>query len=76
MNKNIHPQYYSGAKIKCACGKLWSVGSTAEETSVAVCANCHPFYTGQEKLMDTRGRVEKFRKRMEKAQGRTKKIKY
>lgn len=66
MKKDIHPQYYSDAKIKCACGKVWAIGSTVKEANIAICANCHPFYTGQEKLVDTRGRVDKFRKRMEK----------
>lgn len=73
MRKDIHPTYYPRAKFKCACGKTWDVGSTAEETSISICANCHPFYTGQEKIVDTRGRVEKFKKRMEKAHGKAKK---
>jgi len=67
MNSEIHPKYYPNAKVKCACGHTWTMGSTSAETSVAICANCHPFYTGQEKIVDTRGRVEKFKKRMEKA---------
>lgn len=67
MKADIHPQYYPNAKVKCACGKTWTMGSTAPETSVSICANCHPFYTGTEKIVDTRGRVEKFKKRMEKA---------
>ena len=67
MKKDIHPKYFENAKFKCACGKTHVIGSTVEETSIAICGNCHPFYTGQEKLVDTRGRVEKFKKRMEKA---------
>ena len=67
MKQEIHPKYYPNARFKCACGKTWTMGSTVEETSVAICGNCHPFYTGTEKIVDTRGRVEKFRKRMEKA---------
>ncbi len=67
MKQDIHPQYYPKAKFKCACGKEWITGSTVPETSVSICANCHPFYTGTEKIVDTRGRVEKFRKRAEKA---------
>ncbi|MDP3792557.1 MAG: 50S ribosomal protein L31 [bacterium] len=67
MKTGIHPQYYPNAKVKCACGKTWTIGSTAEETNVSICANCHPFYTGTEKIVDTRGRVEKFKKRAEKA---------
>ncbi|OGM98876.1 MAG: 50S ribosomal protein L31 [Candidatus Yanofskybacteria bacterium RIFCSPHIGHO2_01_FULL_39_8b] len=71
MKTNTHPQYYPNAKFKCACGKTWAMGSTSEETSISICANCHPFYTGTEKIVDTRGRVEKFRKRMEKAHSKT-----
>ena len=67
MRSDIHPQYYPQAKTKCACGKEWIIGSTAQETSVSICADCHPFYSGVEKIVDTRGRVEKFRKRQEKA---------
>ena len=66
MKTDTHPQYYPNAKIKCACGHTWTMGSTAPETNVAICGNCHPFYTGQEKIVDTRGRIEKFKKRMEK----------
>lgn len=66
MKQDTHPTYYPNAKFKCACGHTWTVGSTSPETSVSICANCHPFYTGQEKIVDTRGRVEKFRKRAEK----------
>jgi large subunit ribosomal protein L31 len=66
MKQEIHPQYFSDAKFKCVCGKEWAIGSTAKESSVGICSNCHPFYTGREKIVDTRGRVDKFRKRMEK----------
>jgi large subunit ribosomal protein L31 len=66
MKKDIHPQYYPEAKVKCACGNSWTTGSTKPELNVAICSNCHPFYTGTEKIVDTRGRVEKSRKRMEK----------
>jgi len=72
MKQNIHPKYYPDAKIRCACGKEWAVGSTAEKSNIAICANCHPFYTGTEKIVDTRGRVEKFKKRMEKTHGKAK----
>ena len=76
MKSEIQPQYHQNAKIKCACGKEWKIGSTAAETSVAICGNCHPFYTGTEKIIDTRGRVDKFRKRAEKAKKPvTKKVK-
>lgn len=69
MKKDIHPKYYPNAKITCACGAAFSVGSTQESIHVEVCSNCHPFYTGKEKLMDTAGRVDKFKKRMAAAEG-------
>lgn len=68
MKKDIHPKYNNEVPVKCSCGNTFSVGSTADEISVEVCSKCHPFYTGQEKVMDTAGRVEKFRKRQEAAQ--------
>lgn len=67
MKADIHPKYYPEAKVHCACGNKWTTGSTMPEISVSICSNCHPFYTGKEKLLDTRGRVEKFKKRLEKA---------
>jgi large subunit ribosomal protein L31 len=63
MKTNLHPQYYNDAKVHCACGNTWTTGSTLPEINVNVCSKCHPFYTGQEKIVDTRGRVDKFRKR-------------
>lgn len=63
MKKDIHPQWYKEAKITCACGHTFTVGSTVPEMSVEICSACHPFYTGQEKLVDTAGRVEKFEQR-------------
>ena len=67
MKENIHPTYYPNAKVKCACGNTWTTGSTMPEINTGICSNCHPFYTGTEKILDTRGRVEKFEKRLEKA---------
>ncbi|MDO8436238.1 MAG: 50S ribosomal protein L31 [bacterium] len=66
MRKDIHPNYYSNAKAQCACGNTFTVGSTKEFIQVEICSKCHPFYTGQEKIIDTMGRVEKFRKRLAK----------
>ncbi|MBI4239870.1 50S ribosomal protein L31 [Candidatus Uhrbacteria bacterium] len=63
MKTDIHPTYYADAVIKCACGNKIEVGSTVEETSVELCSKCHPFYTGKQKLVDTAGRVERFKKR-------------
>lgn len=66
MKKDIHPKYFPEAKVKCACGNTFTVGATAPEIKVEICSACHPFYTGKEKLIDTAGRVEKFRARKEK----------
>jgi large subunit ribosomal protein L31 len=68
MKKDIHPQYYPEAKVKCACGATFKVASTKEFIEIEICSQCHPFYTGKEKIVDTMGRVEKFRKRLSKKQ--------
>jgi len=68
MKSDIHPKYYSDTKVKCACGNHWTTGSTLPELSVEICDKCHPFYTGKEKLLDTRGRVDKFKKRADKSE--------
>lgn len=60
MKKNIHPKYYPNAKVTCACGNIFTIGSTKPEIEIEVCSTCHPFYTGQSKYIDTLGRVEKF----------------
>lgn len=60
MKTDIHPKYYPTAKIVCACGNTFTVGSTVEEIHVELCSACHPFYTGQQKFVDTARRVEKF----------------
>ena len=66
MKKEIHPKYYPQAKVKCACGNSFTVGSTAPEINVEICSKCHPFYTGKDKIIDTAGRVERFKKWAEK----------
>lgn len=66
MKKDIHPKYYPRAKVKCACGNSFEVGSTKPEIQVEICSACHPFYTGKEKIIDTAGRVERFKKRLAK----------
>lgn len=63
MKKEIHPQYFKTATITCACGEIYHIGSTKENTQVELCAACHPFYTGKQKIMDTARRVEKFTER-------------
>ncbi len=66
MKKDIHPKYYPDAKVTCACGNTFSVGSTLPEIHVEICSMCHPFYTGKQKLVDTARRVEKFQERLAK----------
>lgn len=63
----IHPQYFPAAKVSCACGNAFTVGAAKPEIHVDICSKCHPFYTGEEKLIDTAGRVEKFKSRRTKA---------
>ena len=63
MKTDLHPTYYPSAKVTCACGHTFTVGSTKESFTVEICSNCHPFYTGKEKLIDTAGRVERFKSR-------------
>ncbi len=73
MKKNTHPEYHKDAKIKCACGNIFTLGSTKEFIEVEVCSKCHPFYTGKEKIIDTMGRVEKFKKKVERSKAFKKK---
>ena len=63
MKADIHPTYYSNSIATCACGATYTVGSTQEKIEVEICATCHPFYTGLDKVLDTTGRVDKFKKR-------------
>lgn len=63
--KSIHPTWYPEAQVTCACGNRFTIGSTLPEIRVEVCSACHPFYTGQMRYVDTAGRVDKFRARME-----------
>jgi len=63
MQKNIHPKFDIKTKAACACGAVFEVGSTMPSIAMEICSQCHPFYTGNEKIMDTAGRVERFNKR-------------
>ena len=60
MKKNIHPEYHK-ALVHCACGHEFETGSTQKKIKVEICSQCHPFYTGKQKLVDTAGRVERFK---------------
>lgn len=66
MKKDIHPKYHKQVKIICACGFVMETGSVEPELKVELCSNCHPFYTGKQKLVDTANRVGKFKARLEK----------
>lgn len=68
MKKKIHPQYFQAAKVTCACGNEFTTGSTVEVLQVEICSNCHPFFTGKQKLVDTAKRVDRFEKRAQKVQ--------
>ncbi|MCX6797164.1 MAG: 50S ribosomal protein L31 [Candidatus Doudnabacteria bacterium] len=63
MKDKIHPIFYPNSKVTCACGNSFATGSTAEKLHTEICSNCHPFYTGKQKLIDTTGTVDKFKKR-------------
>ncbi|MFH1366421.1 MAG: 50S ribosomal protein L31 [Patescibacteria group bacterium] len=72
MKKDIHPKYYPEAKVICACGHTFTTGSTQKEIRTEICSACHPFYTGKKHLVDTAGRVDRFKKIMEKKAARAK----
>ena len=72
MKVDIHPKYNEKAKVTCACGSTFTVGSTKDVIAVEICSSCHPFYTGTEKSLDAAGRVEKFKRRAGKAAPKTK----
>ena len=74
MKKDIHPTYYPKAKLECVCGHKFTVGATRPELKVEICSNCHPFYTGAKNLIDTAGRVERFKARKAKTKISAKKI--
>ncbi len=63
MKEKIHPTYYPEARVTCACGNTFTTGSTKPTLRTEVCSNCHPFYTGEQRIVDTAGRVERFRRR-------------
>jgi len=65
MKTNLHPEYHE-VLVHCACGETWTTRSTKKELRIEICSKCHPFFTGKQKLVDSAGRVERFRKRYEK----------
>lgn len=65
MKDKIHPKWFTEAKVHCACGNTFTTGSTVPQIAVEICSACHPLFTGQQKFIDTAGRVDKFRQREE-----------
>ena len=65
MKPDIHPKYYPEARVVCACGNVFTVGATQPELHVEICAACHPFFTGEQRIVDTAGQVERFMRRLE-----------
>ncbi|MBM32139.1 MAG: 50S ribosomal protein L31 [Chloroflexi bacterium] len=63
MKSEIHPKYFPDAVVTCSCGEKWKVGSTRSELTVELCSKCHPFFTGEQRIVDTEGRVERFKRR-------------
>ena len=63
MKEEIHPKYYTDAKVVCACGNNFITGATKQLLKVEVCSKCHPFFTGEQRIIDTAGRVERFKRR-------------
>ncbi len=66
MKDKIHPKYYPEASVVCGCGNTWTTGATQEMIRTDVCSACHPFYTGEQRIVDTAGQVERFMRRLEK----------
>lgn len=65
MKEEIHPTYYPDALVICACGNSWRTGSTVKEIHTDVCSNCHPFFTGEQRIVDTEGQVDRFYKKLQ-----------
>lgn len=75
MKKDTHPTYYTNALVSCSCGNTFTIGGTQEKIKVEICSACHPFFTGDKKIIDTAGRVERFKTRSSKASATPKKAK-
>lgn len=63
MKEKIHPQYFENAQVVCSCGNTFTTGATKELLKVELCSRCHPFYTGSQRIVDTAGRVERFKRK-------------
>lgn len=65
MKTDIHPTYYPDARVVCSCGNTWTTGSTRKELRTDVCSKCHPFFTGEQRIVDSAGQVDRFMKRLD-----------
>ena len=63
MKSKIHPKYYHNAEVTCSCGQKFTTGATKQELKVEICSKCHPFFTGEQRIVDTEGRVERLKRR-------------
>lgn len=70
MKENIHPTWYPEAVVICACGNSWTTGATQAELRTDICSACHPFYTGEQRIVDTEGQVDRFLKRLQQRDAR------
>ncbi len=75
MKQGIHPTYYSDAQVICACGNTWTTGSTKKMIRTDVCSACHPFFTGEQRIVDTAGQVDRFMRRLQQAEERAAQVK-
>ena len=71
MKQGIHPQYYPDAAVTCSCGNTWTTGSTVKVIHTDICSACHPFFTGEQRIVDTAGQVDRYQKRMKRHQQHT-----
>jgi large subunit ribosomal protein L31 len=75
MKAKIHPKYFPQSRVICACGNTFAVGATVPELKVDICSACHPFYTGEQRIVDTAGQVDRFMKRLERTADTVEQIK-
>lgn len=68
MKQDIHPKWYPNAQVACSCGATFTVGATQESIRTDVCSSCHPFFTGEQRIVDTEGQVQRFMRRLERRQ--------
>ncbi len=65
MKEKLHPAWFPDAQVVCACGNTWTTGATVQEIRTDICSACHPFYTGEQRIVDTEGQVDRFMKRLQ-----------